>query len=244
MPNAVEAAQNDQPEPDGAASLAELALNLHWTWNHATDELWQRLDAELWQATQNPWVVLQTISKDTLEGALAEPEFRQRLNTVLQRNKDSYAADAWFQDGQRSGKVTSIAYFSMEFMLSEALPIYSGGLGQVAGDQMKAASDLGVPVTGLGLLYGQGYFRQDFDAAGRQQVLYPVNDPGQLPIKPLRRANGEWLRIPIQLPGSKIWLRCWEVSVGRNKLYLLDTKTRPHNAASAASYTVVTPKCA
>ncbi|WP_263384832.1 alpha-glucan family phosphorylase [Granulicella arctica] len=228
---AAKAPQMSQPEMDGAASLAELALNLHWTWNHATDELWQRLDSELWQATQNPWVVLQTISKDALGGALAQPGFRQRLNTVLQRNRDNYAAEAWFQDGQRSGKLTSVAYFSMEFMLSEALPIYSGGLGQVAGDQMKAASDLGVPVTGIGLLYGQGYFRQDFDAAGRQQVLYPVNDPGQLPIKPLRRANGEWLRIPIQLPGSKIWLRCWEVSVGRNKLYLLDTNDFANTAA-------------
>ena len=108
-------------------------------------------------------------------------------------------------------------------MLSEALPIYSGGLGNVAGDQLKAASDLGAPVVGVGLLYGQGYFRQDFDSEGRQQALYPVNDPGQLPIRPLRQPNGEWLRLQIQLPGSNIWLRCWEVSVGRAKLYLLDT---------------------
>jgi starch phosphorylase len=119
----------------------------------------------------------------------------------------------------------------MEFMLSEALPIYSGGLGNVAGDQMKAASDLGVPVVGVGLLYGQGYFRQDFDSEGRQQALYPVNDPGQLPIRPLRQQNGEWLRLQIQLPGSKIWLRCWEVSVGRGKLYLLDTNDFSNTAA-------------
>ena len=116
-------------------------------------------------------------------------------------------------------------------MLSEALPIYSGGLGNVAGDQMKAASDLGVPVVGVGLLYGQGYFRQDFDSEGRQQALYPVNDPGQLPIRPLRQPNGEWLRLQIQLPGSKIWLRCWEVSVGRAKLYLLDTNDFANTAA-------------
>jgi starch phosphorylase len=125
----------------------------------------------------------------------------------------------------------TVAYFSMEFMLSEALPIYSGGLGNVAGDQMKAASDLGVPVVGVGLLYGQGYFRQDFDSEGRQQALYPVNDPGQLPIRPLRQPNGEWLRLQIQLPGSKIWLRCWEVSVGRAKLYLLDTNDFANTAA-------------
>jgi starch phosphorylase len=96
---------------------------------------------------------------------------------------------------------------------------------------MKAASDLGVPVIGVGLLYGQGYFRQDFDSEGWQQALYPVNDPGQLPIRPLRQPNGEWLRLQIQLPGSKIWLRCWEVSVGRAKLYLLDTNDFANTAA-------------
>jgi starch phosphorylase len=96
---------------------------------------------------------------------------------------------------------------------------------------MKAASDLGVPVIGVGLLYGQGYFRQDFDSEGRQQALYPVNDPGQLPIRPLRQPNGEWLRLKIQFPGSKIWLRCWEVSVGRAKLYLLDTNDFANTAA-------------
>jgi starch phosphorylase len=119
--------------------------------------------------------------------------------------------------------VTCIAYFSMEFMLSEALPIYSGGLGNVAGDQLKAASDLGVPVVGVGLLYSQGYFRQVIDNEGAQQALYPYNDPGQLPITPLRLPNGEWLRLEISLPGYSVWLRAWQVQVGRVKLYLLDS---------------------
>ena len=131
----------------------------------------------------------------------------------------------------RRAALSTIAYFSMEFMLTEALPIYSGGLGNVAGDQMKAASDLGVPVVGVGLLWGQGYFRQDFDADGDQRALYPVNDPGQLPIQPLRRPDGEWLRLQIQLPGAKIWLRCWQVHVGRNKLYLLDANDFANTAA-------------
>ena len=108
-------------------------------------------------------------------------------------------------------------------MLSEALPIYSGGLGNVAGDQLKAASDLGVPVVGVGLLYQQGYFRQVIDRDGAQQALYPYNDPGQLPITPLRQANGEWLRLEIPLPGYSVWLRAWQVQVGRVKLYLLDS---------------------
>jgi starch phosphorylase len=101
---------------------------------------------------------------------------------------------------------------------------------------MKAASNLGVPVTGVGLLYGEGYFRQDFDAGGSQLALYPVNDPGQLPIRPLRQANGEWLRLQIQLPGSKLWLRCWEACVGRNKLYLLDA----NDFANSASHRGIT----
>jgi len=108
-------------------------------------------------------------------------------------------------------------------MLSEALPIYSGGLGNVAGDQLKAASDLGVPVVGVGLLYQQGYFRQVIDQNGAQQALYPYNDPGQLPITPLRQPNGEWLRLEIALPGYSVWLRAWQVQVGRVKLYLLDS---------------------
>jgi starch phosphorylase len=208
---------------EGVDALAELALNLHWSWNHASDELWRRLDNDLWEATRNPWVILQTVSRDKIQAALAEPKFHQRLDELVLQNKQSYSSDAWFQKNHPKSLLTSTAYFSMEFMLSEALPIYSGGLGNVAGDQMKAASDLGVPVVGVGLLYGQGYFRQDFDSEGRQRALYPINDPGQLPIRPLRKSNGEWLRFQIQFPGSKIWLRCWEVSVGRTKLYLLDT---------------------
>lgn len=220
-----------KPEVEGMDALTELALNLHWSWNHAADVLWKRLDAELWEAAQNPWVILQTVSQDTITAALTDPEFGRRLDELRQQNRDSYSSGAWFQAKHPDTALTLAAYFSMEFMLSEALPIYSGGLGNVAGDQMKAASDLGVPVVGVGLLYGQGYFRQDFDSEGRQRALYPVNDPGQLPIRPLRRPNGEWLRLQIQLPESRIWLRCWEVSVGRTKLYLLDTNDFANSAA-------------
>ena len=216
---------------DGIDALVELALNLHWSWNHAADELWKALDKGLWETTQNPWVILRTVSQEKIKAALGDVEFRHRLDSLLQQNRESYRADAWFQHKHPGAALSTIAYFSMEFMLSEALPIYSGGLGNVAGDQIKAASDLGVPVVGVGLLYGQGYFRQDFDSEGQQQALYPVNDPGQLPIRPLRQPNGEWLRLQIQLPGSKIWLRCWEVSVGRAKLYLLDTNDFANTAA-------------
>jgi starch phosphorylase len=220
----------------GMDDLKELALNLHWSWNHLADELWEALDPYLWEMTQNPWVILQTVSTKKAQGLLATPKFQGLLSSLLQHKHRLFSADAWFQKQHHGVQLSSIAYFSMEFMLTEALPIYSGGLGNVAGDQMKAASDLGVPVVGVGLLWGQGYFRQDFDEEGRQRALYPVNDPGQLPIQPLRRSDGEWLRLQIQLPGAKIWLRCWEVCVGRTKLYLLDT----NDFANSAEYRGIT----
>jgi starch phosphorylase len=154
---------------------------------------------------------------------LADPAFRKKIDALVQSKKQAEEAPAWFQQHHPEVPLTCVAYFSMEFMLSEALPIYSGGLGNVAGDQLKAASDLGVPVVGVGLLYQQGYFRQVIDRDGAQQALYPYNDPGQLPIMPLRKTNGEWLRLEVALPGYSVWLRAWQVQVGRVKLYLLDS---------------------
>ena len=210
-------------EVEGFDSLAELALDVHWSWNHATDGLWRTLDPVLWDLTQNPWVVLQTVSRDQLERVLADPAFRKNVDDRLRSKRQVAESPAWFQQEHPQAPLTCVAYFSMEFMLSEALPIYSGGLGNVAGDQLKAASDLGVPVVGVGLLYQQGYFRQVIDKSGEQQALYPYNDPGQLPITPLRHPNGEWLRLEIALPGYSVWLRAWQVQVGRVKLYLLDS---------------------
>ncbi len=225
------AAQESGPPNLRVDALNELALNLHWSWNHAADALWEALDSYLWKTTQNPWVILQTVSEDKVNAVLVTPKFQHLLSSLLRHKHKFFSADAWFQKTHPEASLSTIAYFSMEFMLTEALPIYSGGLGNVAGDQMKAASDLGVPVVGIGLLWGQGYFRQDFDCDGNQRVLYPVNDPGQLPIQPLRRANGEWLRIQIQLPGGMIWLRCWQVLVGRTKLFLLDANDFANTAA-------------
>ena len=210
-------------EIEGFDSLAELALDMHWSWDHASDEVWRQLDPTLWKITHNPWVVLQTASRDRIERVLADPVFRQGVDTLVQSRRQSMAAPAWFQQQHAQVPLTGVAYFCMEFMLSEALPIYSGGLGNVAGDQLKAASDLGVPVVGVGLLYQQGYFRQVIDQEGAQQALFPYNDPGQLPITPLRQANGEWLRLEIALPGYSVWLRAWHVQVGRVRLYLLDS---------------------
>jgi starch phosphorylase len=210
-------------EIKGFDSLAELALDMRWSWNHAADEVWGELDPALWDLTHNPWGVLQTVSRDRMERVLVDPGFRKKVGDLLQAKRQTREAPAWFQQTYPQSPLTCVAYFSMEFMLSEALPIYSGGLGNVAGDQLKAASDLGVPVVGVGLLYQQGYFRQMIDKDGAQQALFPYNDPGQLPITPLRHPNGEWLRLEIVLPDYSVWLRAWQVQIGRVKLFLLDS---------------------
>ncbi|MDR3567467.1 MAG: alpha-glucan family phosphorylase [Syntrophobacteraceae bacterium] len=210
-------------EIEGFDALAELALNLRWSWNHATDEVWRQLDPKLWEITHNPWVVLQTASRERIERVLADSVFRKNVDELVQTRRQALRAPGWFQQNHPQAPLTCVAYFSMEFMLSEALPIYSGGLGNVAGDQLKAASDLGVPVVGVGLLYQQGYFRQVIDREGAQLALFPYNDPGQLPITPVRQTDGEWLRLEIALPGYSVWLRAWQVQVGRVKLYLLDS---------------------
>lgn len=210
-------------EVEGFDSLAELALDMRWSWNHCGDEVWQQLDPELWELTRNPWVVLQTVSREQIERMSADPAFRKKVDSLVQTRREAAETPAWFQQTYPQSPLTCVAYFSMEFMVSEALPIYSGGLGNVAGDQLKAFSDLGVPVVGVGLLYQQGYFRQVLDDQGAQQALFPYNDPGQLPITPLREANGEWLRLELELPGYPVWLRAWQVQVGRVKLYLLDS---------------------
>jgi starch phosphorylase len=208
---------------EGFESLVDLALDMRWTWSHATDEVWRQLDPVLWELTHHPCDVLQTVSREKLRSALADPAFRKKIDALVQSQNRSEDAPAWFQQAHPKSALKCVAYFSMEFMLSEALPIYSGGLGNVAGDQLKAASDLGVPVVGVGLLYQQGYFRQVIDRDGAQQALYPYNDPGQLPITPLRKPDGEWLRLEVVFPGYSVWLRTWQVQVGCVKLYLLDS---------------------
>ena len=207
----------------GIDALVELALDIRWSWNHATDELWQQLDPALWELTHNPWIVLKTVSRDQVKLQLADPVFLDKINAFIHLKELAASSTTWFQKTHPDTLLTCVAYFSMEFMLSEALPIYVGGLGNVAGDQLKSASDLGVPVVAVGLLYQQGYFRQEIDKNGMQQALFPYNDPGQLPITPLRLPNGEWLRLKILLSGYPVWLRTWKVQVGNVKLYLLDS---------------------
>ena len=207
----------------GYDTLLDLALDMRWSWNHEADDIWQELDPVLWDQSHNPIFVLQTMSADHLLKKSTDTAFQAKISRLLQSRDESNKAASWFDQNHASSPLKCVAYFSMEFMLSEALPIYVGGLGNVAGDQLKSASDLGVPVVGVGLLYQQGYFRQIISQNGDQEAYYPYNDPGQLPVRPLLLPNGDWLRLQVPFPGTPIWARAWEVEVGRAKLYLLDT---------------------
>jgi starch phosphorylase len=149
---------------------------------------------------------LQSVSQDKLRRVLTEPRFQKKLEQLLDAKRKMEVADAWFQKAHPNPPFTAIAYFSMEYMLSEALPIYAGGLGNVAGDQLKAASDLNVPVIAVGLLYQQGYFRQEIDESGAQIARYPFNDPSQLPVRPraISRATGCGSGAPA---GRAVWIQ-------------------------------------
>ncbi len=210
-------------ETGGQDLLADLALDVAWARNRSASLLWSRLNPELWDRTHNPWAVLQTVSGERLEKLLSEGEFRRVLDEAIQRRAAEQRIPRWFQQAHPETPLTCVAYFSMEYMLSEALPIYSGGLGNVAGDQLKSANDLGVPVVGVGLLYSQGYFRQQLDRNGNQRALFPFNDPGQLPVRPVRNEDGDWLRLTVPGLGGELWIRVWEARVGHARLLLLDT---------------------
>ncbi len=209
--------------PDALEVLTELALDLRWTWSHGTDKLWRMLDIKAWERTQNPWTLLQNTSHQRLQQLTDDAQFCQEL-TRLSKERAAYKAEhGWYGEVRARLDIGRVAYFSMEFGLGEALPIYAGGLGILAGDYLKSASDLGLPVIGVGLLYQEGYFRQMLDADGRQLAVYPYNEPSTLPIQPVRTASGEWLHVPLNLPGRCLMLRIWQVNVGRVQLYLLDS---------------------
>jgi len=209
--------------PDSFDALRELALNLRSVWNHHTDSLWKRIDPDLWRDTGNPWLVLQTASRIRLRELSDDPGFRSELEARLARWRRALSSPGWFQREHPGNGLTSIAFFSMEYALSETLPMYSGGLGNVAGDYLKGASDLGVPLVGVGLLYEHGYFRQTIDATGAQREAFPINAATQLPVVPARDAAGAWVRVRLPRPGPAVWLRVWEARVGRVPLYLLDS---------------------
>jgi starch phosphorylase len=209
--------------PEGLSDLRDLALDLRWTWSHEADALWEDVDRSLWQRTKNPWSVLQGVPPQRLAQLSEDQAFRYRLGEFVAARRRYLLQPGWFESAHGNAAVKGIAYFSMEFGLGAALPLYAGGLGVLAGDYMKTASDLAAPVIGVGLLYQEGYFRQIVDAEGTQQELYPYNEPASLPIAPVIQNEGGWLRVPLEFPGRTVQLRVWKAMVGRVTLYLLDS---------------------
>lgn len=209
--------------PEPLNGLVSMALDLQWSWHHGSDQLWRRLDTELWEATHNAWFVLNSVSAERLQQLAEDREFLAFYQQQLSRHQALTSAPPWCSRDDEAQLAGGIAWFCMEYGVSESLPLYSGGLGVLAGDYLKTASDLGVPVTAIGLLYQQGYFRQALNAEGEQLEFYPYNDPTMLPVTPLRNDAGDWVRVNVPFPGRALRLRVWKAQVGRCELLLLDS---------------------
>ena len=218
--------------PESLAQLQELAHNLWWCWNPEAIALWRRLDPIKWEETyHNPVKMLGTISQERLTTKSQDEAFLAHLARVYE-SFQSYMNNyqTWFDQKHGDRSKPMVAYFSAEFGLTESIRLYSGGLGMLAGDHLKSASDLGIPLIAVGLLYRVGYFKQKLNAGGYQQELYPENDFNNMAITPLNDDNGDQLRISVDLPGRKVVCLLWKCQVGRVPLFLLDTDT-PENTS-------------
>jgi len=204
--------------------IARLAMNLRWVWNHATDRVWEALAPDVWEQTANPVLVLQNTPRSRLEELAQQRDFVERVRSLDRSLADYLGRPNWFQRASADPeRPLHVAYFSMEYGLTDALPLYSGGLGVLAGDHLKTASDLGIPLTAVGLFYRQGYFRQMLDASGTQLAIYASNLPQSLPVQLVTDEEGMPLRVSLEFPGRPLRLRIWRAEVGRVNLYLLDS---------------------
>ena len=203
--------------PKELAVLQDLAYNLRWSWDGRTQELFRWIDARLWEVSgHDPVKLLGLVSPERLQELASEPTFLAFLDDVHQSLRRYLDASGWFQS--RAGTpLASVAYFSPEFGIAEALPQYSGGLGVLAGDHLKAASGLNVPLTGVGLLYRHAYFHQELDADGWQLERYPTLDPHTMPLELV-----DGVKVELDLAGTPMWAQVWHARVGRINLYLLD----------------------
>ncbi len=210
--------------PEPLTPLRDIAYNLHWAWDHDAIGLFLRLDSDLWEETgHNPIQMLGNIDQEKLDAAVEDDGFMAHLERVSQDLKQYMSRQStWFARTYDLKEDSLIAYFSAEFGVTECLSIFAGGLGILSGDHLKSASDLGVPLVAIGLLYQQGYFRQYLNQAGWQQEAYEDNDFYNLPIR-LVEEDGEPLKISVEFPGHQVYAQIWLVQVGRIKLYLLDT---------------------
>ena len=209
--------------PDELGALVPIATNLRWSWDPRAVELFRWVDHEAWErAEHDPVRMLGLVSKERFDQLAEDGPFMSFLASVAE-DLDSYLSEPrWFQARKGRVKPKQIAYFSPEFGVSEALPIYSGGLGVLAGDHLKAASDLGVPLIGVGLLYRQGYFRQSLNADGWQQEYYPSLDPHGMPLSLLSGDDGSPLKIEVDLAGARCVAQLWRAQIGRVPLLLMD----------------------
>ncbi|MDY6971395.1 MAG: alpha-glucan family phosphorylase, partial [Thermodesulfobacteriota bacterium] len=216
--------------PEPLSFIEILSRNLWWSWQTDAIELFRRIDPKLWEDVRhNPVVFLTRIPQNRLEELTADSGFLSDQQRLQERFESMVCADA---DGYQSpsGNHGSIAYFSMEFGIHESLPLFAGGLGILAGDYLKAASDMDLPLIGIGLLYRYGYFRQFLDQEGLQQEEYPETDLYQLPIERALDLKGKELVITITLPGEEILAAVWKVMIGRVPLYLLDTNLQNNSS--------------
>lgn len=215
--------------------LANLAINLHWEWDPEAIDLFRRLDPDLWEASgHNPALMLGHIDQQRLRLLARDDGFLAQMERVLERLARYMSHRPNWPVALGAETSPQIAYFSAEFGLTECLQIYSGGLGILAGDHLKAASDLALPLLGIGLLYQEGYFRQYLNPDGWQQERYPQNDFHNLPITPLKGDDGAPLTISVDFPGRPVVARIWKAQVGRIPLYLLDTNDPRNNEGDRA----------
>jgi len=211
--------------PQQLSRLRELTRNFRWTWHHQTRDLFREIDKTLWeQVDHNPVQLVAQLPQARLERLASDTAFCNRLEACANDLEEYLRAPTWFERTfGDAGKKTQIAYFCAEFGISESLPIYSGGLGILAGDHLKAASDLGIPLIGVGLLYARGYFRQYLNPDGWQQEQYQTYDFYHMPLELLRGADDQPIRIEIELPDRGVTCQLWKAIVGRIPLYLLDS---------------------
>lgn len=215
--------------PDELHPLLDIARNLWWTWNPDAVALFQRLDPERWRTQgHNPVKLLGHVSQQRLESAARDESFRNEIERVYSRLDQHISGHGWFANRHPDTRDATIAYFCAEFGLTECFQIYSGGLGILAGDHLKSASELGVPLVGIGLLYQHGYFNQNLNADGWQLETYPDLDFANQPIQRARDSKGDWIKINIEMPGRTVCTAVWKCQVGRVPLYLLDTNV-PEN---------------
>jgi len=205
--------------------LTEIANNLWWSWNTEFLKIFKEIDIDLWERVdKNPVKFLKLVSQEKLEQAVLNPSILKQYDKIV-NDFDGYinSKNTWFSKKYPNNKNDLIAYFSAEYGLDETIPIYSGGLGILSGDHLKSASDLGLPFVAVGLLYKNGYFHQKIDGYGNQQSIYKDIDLMNMPINPVKDKNGEDLKILLKLPGKNLYLKVWNIKVGRITLYLLDS---------------------